>query len=283
MYKFFSLFIGLAFLLGHFCQLIALIAIFMLTIYVLYVLFSLANLHYLDSFVPYINGYQAFVNMFINVKELNLFQQQLFGMAILAVIFGSTQIGKIKLGELIVYLKNAKENCRRFEDKCVNDAIHRKVKKINKKMSKYLIYLELKVKDNAIGEVNLDTQYKLLNEFLFNKLEVTPSKYAEGYLYRFANIEAVDDVVKYFMHAMKSNAPVDYKVVLQVIENGEDNAFVEIFKLKGAGLYNVILMSPTTCVRYEHNDKQEYVTGIIGNYLMDGSDISIYELREKFF
>jgi hypothetical protein len=157
------------------------------------------------------------------------------------------------------------------------------ISEMNDKITKAIVYIELKPKERTVAKVNLEEQYLQLNNFLYSKLGLAPIKYGNGYIYKFLNFKTIDLSLKTFMKAINSEAPVDYMVILQAYEGSEDFAYMEIFKLRTTGIYNTIIMAPTTNIRYEYIKDAVYTTGIIGRYMIENDDVSIYEIREKFF
>lgn len=285
MYKNFSILIFLVKVLENLLQLIAVIALVALMVFVFYMLFALGNSHTMDSLTPFVEPITAIAEIFFrgNNPAFSELQQFTIGILLLSGVFFVSQFLKNRCVDFIKFLEMSKENCRRFEDRQLNKAIHKSAEKMSKKISKCMIYFELRKKERAIESVDMEEQYRLLNQYLCSKLGVVSIKYGEGYLFKFANIETIDSSLIYFFNALKSKAPVDYMIIFQAIETTEPVSYYEIQKLKKAGLYNSIIMSPTTYLRYDYNENKAYTTGIIGNYILENDDISIYELKEKYF
>ena len=176
----------------------------------------------------------------------------------------------------------AQNRYRENEDRTVNQQLHKDIEKMNKKLSQCILYYEIKKKDNIHFPVNLEEQYQALNQFLYSKSSIIPEKYEEGYLLKIQSIENIDELLSSLFKAINSTAPVDYIFILQIVEDTSYNALVEINKLKNTKLYNKIVMTLTTNLRYEHNEVKNYTTSIAGSFIFEGEDLAIYEFREKF-
>lgn len=285
MYKVFSIFIFLAKALENILQFVAVIFVAYLALFLFYMLFALGNSQAMDSLRILVDPIIFIADMFFSndKPEFGQLQQFVVGITLLSGGFLVSQFLKNRCTDLVKFLEISKENCRRFEDKQVNLSIHRSAKNMNKKISKCMVYLELKKKEHLVETVDLKEQYELLNKYLSSKVGVVPENFLDGFLYKFPDIEKIDSDIVYFFYAIKSKAPVDYMMILQVIEKSLLVAQDEIQKLRSAGLYNSIIMSPTTSLRYEYNDARAYTNGIIGHYLCGNEEMSIYELKEKFF
>lgn len=285
MYKNFTIFIKLAQCIENICQFIALIFILGFLVFIFYIIFALGNANsYLSFLDPFVENIKYVIELFWKGSEAPTnIHGYMAGLILLAGGFCVFQFLKERFEALGKFLIKAKEDCRRFEDKQVNEQIHKNIDKMNDKITKAIVYIELKPKERTVEKVNLEEQYLQLNNFLYSKLGLAPIKYGNGYIYKFLNFKTIDLSLKTFMKAINSEAPVDYMVILQAYEGSEDFAYMEIFKLRTTGIYNTIIMAPTTNIRYEYIKDAVYTTGIIGRYMIENDDVSIYEIREKFF
>lgn len=285
MYKNFTIFIKLAKCLEDICQFIAILFIVAFLVFIFYIIFALGNAETFLSFLdPFVENVSYITELLWKGSENpTRVHNFMFILLFFAGAFCIFQFLKERFEAIGKFLVKAKEDCRRFEDKQVNVEVHRNIDRMNDKITKAIVYLELKAKDRTIEKVNLDEQYLQLNNFLYSKLYLAPIKYGNGYIYKFLDFRDIDRSLKHFFKAINSEAPVDYMFILQAYEGSEDFAYMEIFKLRTTGIYNTIIMAPTTNLRYEHIKDAAYTTGIVGHYMIESDDVSIYEIREKFF
>ncbi len=285
MKKILALAIGITKCIENLFQFFAVIALFYLLIFTLYTMCSLANSSAFDFFSSQAEIIMSVASFIWGGTKSDLFfiKEFLTGILLLAAIFFICQFVKLKLVNLGNFLKESLVNCYKSEEKSVNAELHRNIVRMNKKISSAVIYVEIKKKESVFTAVDLDEQYKLLNNFLYSKTNIIPEKQDGGFIYKFSNVEKIDMYLPFFFKAINSTAPIDYLFIFQIIENDFDSAMYEINKIKNSGIYNKILMTPATNLRYENIDNKSYSTGVVGNYVFAGESHSVYELKDKFF
>ena len=248
-------------------------------------MFSLGNSSAFDFFktqADIINSLGIFI--WGNSKsDLFLVKEFITGILFLAAVFFICQFIKIKLVDFGNALKDSLVRCYKNEEKKVNAELHRNITKMNKKISSALFYVEIKKKDSVYLPVDLEEQFKLLNNFLYSKTHIIPEKKDNGFVYILQNVEKIDMYLPFFFKALSSSAPIDYLFVFQIIETDLESAMYEVSKIKNSGIYNKILMTPATNLRYENIDNKSYPTGVVGNYVFAGETHSIYELKDRYF
>ena len=248
-------------------------------------MFTLANSSVFDFFEPIANVIISIAGIFWKNGSAAVSQIGTFvtGILLIVAIFLFSQFLMQRFHKLVVLFNDMKFDYLKAEERRINKELHNNIQKMNKKITTCLIYIELRVKENISEKINLEEQYEMLNKYLASKLNAAPVKYKQGYVYRFSNIDTIDSRLCFFFNALHSQAPVDYLFIFQVIEGTYESALFEVDKLRNAGIYNKILMTPATNLRYENNIKKDYTTGVVGNYVFSGESHSIYELKEKFF
>ena len=286
MKKLLSLAIYLSRALENIFQFIAVVALLYLLLYTTYMMFSLANSNIFNFFEPVANVINSIASLIWRKGNDGAMQIGGFitGLLLIISVFLFSQFIKQRCNNLAKFFNDLKFDYLKSEERRINKELHNNIQRMNNKISYSFMYVELREKENASEKVDLDEQYKILNQFLYSKTLVLPERSGEGYVYKFTTkIDHIDADLKYFFRALHSQAPVDYMFIFQVIETTFDNALFDVSKLKKAGIYNKIIMTPTTNLRYESNIKKDYNTGVVGNYVFAGESHSIYELKEKFF
>lgn len=284
MYKIFNFSIKLTRLFENLFQGISILALFYLILYTLYSMLLLGASNAMDFFKPSAEIIIAIANaLWIFGEPFNSILTEFIGGAILLLfLFAFFQLLRKIAQSIEQNLIIAQNRYRENEDRTVNQQLHKDIEKMNKKLSQCILYYEIKKKDNIHFPVNLEEQYQALNQFLYSKSSIIPEKYEEGYLLKIQSIENIDELLSSLFKAINSTAPVDYIFILQIVEDTSYNALVEINKLKNTKLYNKIVMTLTTNLRYEHNEVKNYTTSIAGSFIFEGEDLAIYEFREKF-
>ncbi len=265
-------------------QFIAVIMLLYLLLFTLYMMFSVANSNALDFLSPLVNIVISISGLiWKDASGILSIWGFITGLLLIIFLFLISQFLKQRFNILSKTFSDMKINYLKEEEKRINKELHKEIESMNKKISACVIYLEIKAKDSVKNKVNIEEQYKLLNQFLYSKTQIIPEKSGYGYVYKFSNIEKIDNYIEYFLKVINSSAPIDYLCILQVIETTYSNAVYDIEKIRNAGIYNKILLNPTTNLRYEHNAVQQYSTGVVGDYVFAGETHSIYELKEKTF
>ena len=244
-------------------------------------MFLLGNSDGFNFFKPVANTILSIVKpLWINSNSV--IQEFILGVAFLGSLILFFQISK-KFTEFIEHrLKIIQENYRKHEDKLLNQQLKKDIEKMNKKISKCIVYYELRKKEQLRQLITLEEQYQILNQFFYSKTNIIPEKHNDGYILNFSSIENIDTLIPHIFKAINSTAPVEYIFILQAVENSNTEAFYEINKLINAKLYNKIIMTPTTNLRYEHNGTQKYTTSVTGNFVFAGESHSIYEIRDNY-
>ena len=128
-----------------------------------------------------------------------------------------------------------------------------------------------------IMNFDIDKHNIMMNKFLMEKLNVSPKKYMEGFLYSFSDFEHIDDVLEYFFKVINSDAPLKYYVCVQLLDNSEKEQkelFEKIINLK---IENKIVMSANTAYRYDFNQSQKYEKTQIGVFQSGDKTFEVHQ------
>ncbi len=266
-------------------QFVAIVVLVYLLLYTLFMIFSLGGSSGFNFFKPAAQVVMSISVIIWGGNTTGIFQAWEFitGVFLITGLFLILQFLKQRFSVLSKFFADLKIQYLKDEERKINKELRRDIEKMNKNISACFIYVELKEKEHIHEKVDIEEQYKLLNQFLYSKTSAIPEKNGYGYIYKFSNIEKIDTHLQYFFKAIHSQAPINYMFILQVVETSFGDALLEVSKLRNSGVYNKILMTPTTHLRYENNLVKTYSTGVVGDYVFEGMAHSIYELREKFF
>ncbi len=281
MYKFFNLLINITKILENIFQALSFFTLIYLTLFTIYSLFLFGKSDGFDFFKPVA---KTIISMATPLwpDSNSLIQDFILGVVFLGLLLLFFQFAKHFSEYMKIKLKTTQENYRIHEDKVLNQELKKDIINLNKKITKCIVYYEVKKKDKIRQQIDIEEQYQILNQFFYSKTNIVPEKHEDGYILNFSSIENIDTFIPHIFKAINSTAPVEYIFILQVVENSIAEAHFEIKKLINAKLYNKIIMTPTTNLRYEHNKFQKYTTTVTGNFVFAGESHSIFEIRDNY-
>lgn len=190
------------------------------------------------------------------------------------------QIGFIKLEELY-------DDGRRFVKKIQEKAYNKNLELQNtleqKQIKNYQIYVAAYKKEKLSyleKDTNLEDETKAMNKFLMQKTNINPAKYGEGYIYSFNDFSQIDSILPFFFKLIKSEAPLNYIICVQILPKELNNEFENMKKLIKLNLVNKITSLSDTIWRYKSNETQKYKTVQLGLYKKDNSTFEVHEFTE---
>ena len=119
-----------------------------------------------------------------------------------------------------------------------------------------------------------------MNKFLIEKTGVSPIPYEGGFLYAFDNFASVDSVLENFFKLIKSNAPLDYIICIQILGNDLVKEEAQLKKLISLRFMNKISACSDTAYRYKFNSSHRYETSQLGLFQKDNDTFEVHEFRE---
>ena len=123
--------------------------------------------------------------------------------------------------------------------------------------------------------INVEEQNNLMNKFIMEKLSVIPQSYEGGFLYNFYDFDKIDTVLDVMFRVLKSSAPLDYSICVQV-----DNDILKLQKLMGLKYYGKVIMLAETSYRYRYNKTHRYKTSQVGLFQNGNNTIEVHEFKE---
>ena len=185
----------------------------------------------------------------------------------------------------------------KFEDKCneanrtikqisenaYNDKLNKQNTDIQKKITKYQILVLTSLKKKFSHEelgYNIDEQNKIMNNFLMEKTNVSPSLFEGGFLYEFDSFEEIDKVLEIFFRLIKSNSPLDYVICVQIKDKNPEKENSQLQQLASLRFENKIAMLSDTAFRYKYNSAHRYGTSQLGLFQKGNGTIEAHEFVE---
>ena len=282
MYRIFDILTWVLNSFGNFIQFLMLGISSYTFIFTVYVLFALAKVPFASSMYPLVKFLLEFVNAFNFV--LSPSSEYIVAVVFLFVIYSCLLLVQKFIDFLIKKLKKYRLLCIKYEEEQLNKDLKEELKALNRDIHSALVYLELTPKKIPGVTIVLEEQYQLLIKYLASKVNKEPEKYKNGYLFSDVDIEKFDKYFECFFKALGSAAPVRYLFAVQIIEKHDyKTAYQELDFLINTGLFDHVLVTPATKLRYEHNKICGYDTTVVGNFVYHEEHRNIYEVRDRFF
>ena len=168
--------------------------------------------------------------------------------------------------------------CKKTEENLLNKSLQRSVEKEEKKIKKYSILIKTTLKKKFSHKelnINIAEQNNLMNKFIIEKLSVTPKNFEDGFLYDFYDFDEIDAVLDVMFKVLKSSAPLDYAICVQI-----GNDVLKLKKLVDLKYYGKITMLAETSYRYRYNKTHRYKTSQVGLFQNGNNTIEVHEFKE---
>lgn len=173
---------------------------------------------------------------------------------------------------------------RKFEENCFNHSLENKNIKEQKKLNSYQIYVEARVKSGFMRKeynINIEEQKNIMLRFLTDKTGINPEKYCNGFLFSFNSFEQIDEILDTFNKLLKSDAPLDYIICVQIKDEESQVENRELKHLISLEMLNKIITLANTAYRYGFNDVCKYEFVQQGVYQSDNKTFEVQEFVQK--
>ena len=164
-----------------------------------------------------------------------------------------------------------------------NNAMAKKHSEEMAKIKKYSIFVSAEIKKEFLSEYNkidLTEQYEIMNKFLSGKTGIIPQNFENGFLYTFNDFNEIDSILPYFFKLIKSKAPLNYTICVQVYDSNTYNNTQQLQLLSSLGLINKIVTFADTAYRYKFNKDNKYEIVQIGLFQKNNKTLEAMEFTE---
>ena len=171
------------------------------------------------------------------------------------------------------YRAYKKEHEKQFNKQLVN-----KVYKEEKELTKYMFYVQVRVKQRLLANkllktIDLEGQKNLVNKFITDSISVSSSaNYLNGFLYYMNDFNRVDSVIDILYKLRNISDIFDYVCCVQI-----GNDLVQMNKLIELQSWGKITMCADTLLRYNYNDTHRYKTNSAGVFQNNTQTIEVHE------
>ena len=286
MHKFMLRFFGFLKSSAHFLKIVVVFCILCLLLYWMQNLAGF-NWSWLNFIKPLLD---AFLNAgyAISQEKVYLFNavfEYKYGIAI--ILFFAVYFVAQGLQILFQALEDIYSDGRRLVKKIQEDNYNKALALQNtatqEQIKNYQVYVAAYPKKKAshlAAPVDIEEQTKEMNKFLMKQTGINPIKYGEGFLYTFSDFSHIDSILPYFFKLIKSNAPLDYIICIQILPKSITNEFENMKKLINLKLYNKVTTLSDTVWRYKFNKSHRYEAIQIGLYQSGNDSFEAHEFVE---
>lgn len=197
-----------------------------------------------------------------------IFEYKYFIATVLFIIINFSMDIAIKvLEKLQDFYESGRTMVKKMEENALNKSLAQDNIKEQAQIKNYQVYVKTFIKkkfDYKGSNVNIDEQNKIMIKFLMEKTGLVPEKFEEGFLFTFNNFNRIDDTLDVFFKLIKSEAPLDYLICVQILDKNYIKQREQLKYLIGFKFLNKISMLSDTVWRYSYNPIQKYKTSQLG-------------------
>ena len=270
----------------HFIKILILFLIIILLLYWIQNLIG-GKWNWIVFFKPFLD-FLLDVGKSINNSSFNFFGatfefKYLIALIILIIVYFAMNIVKLITDELESITLDAHKLINKIQEDRLNATLETQNINEQKKLKKYKVYISTAIKKKfSHAELNIDIneQNVTMNKFLIEKFGKSPELFNGGFLFSFSDFNEVDNTIDVLMKLIKSNAPLNYYISVQILSGEKDADDKKIVKLDSLKLENKICMNFDTSYRYRFNKSHRYGVSQIGLFQKDGDAIEVSEFIE---
>ncbi|MCQ2754424.1 MAG: hypothetical protein MJ231_05170 [bacterium] len=172
---------------------------------------------------------------------------------------------------------------KKHEEKKFNNMLEQNNTNELKKMKKYYVYIVTSPKKiNYLADaINMDEQNKIMNKFLIQQFGFQPQKVEQGFLYEFSDFEKIDDTVGVLFRVIKSTAPIDYNICIDIANNRLEASINRLLYISSLQQQNKIVITSEGVWRYNGNVVKKYNTSQIGLFKKNNDTYELHEFLEN--
>ena len=230
----------------------------------------------LDSILDFVNNIYSFSfdfwNKAIEIKYFNAL------ILIVGIIFALKGLN-ILIEKAYDLYDDAHRIYKKNTENQFNNNLQDKIKNEEKKVNNYNVYIQTRISKRYLNKsipFNLSEHNKQMNKFITEKTNAVYTDNWQGFVYSFYNFEKIDDILDILFTILKTEAPVDFIMCIQI---GDNN--INLKKLIELQEWGKIIMSADTLCRYEYNNVKQYKTSCVGIFQRSSDTLEVHEFVKK--
>lgn len=174
--------------------------------------------------------------------------------------------------------KSTRDLYKKTEEMAMNKALQDTIAREEKRINKYTVTIHTTVKPKFSHKgmnVDIDKQNQMMNDFIKQKLGVTPMLFEKGFMYMFEDFNRIDEILEVLFKVLHGSTPIDYAICIQSGDNMR-----QLRKLISLKNYGKITMAADTSYRYRFNKTHKYQTSQLGIFQNEDTTIEVHEFKE---
>ena len=265
-----------------------------ITVFLILMLLMIWVQDLIDSSWSWTNFVKPILNIFIlagsaiSTKSIVIFDATFEYKYFWAIIFLISQYYILHLLEMgSEDLQETYNDGRRFIKKIEEVALNKTLKQEQvseqEKIKNFKIFVATNIKkkfSHKECKVDLEEQNKIMNKFLIGKTGIVPTTHSNGFLYSFSDFNHIDEILEHFFKLIKSEAPLDYIICVQIIRKDSNKEMQQLQDLIDLKFYNKITTLSDTVWRYKFNKSHRYSVSQLGLFQKNNSTFEVHQFEE---
>ena len=174
--------------------------------------------------------------------------------------------------------KSTRDLYKQTEERAMNKKLQDSIAREEKRINKYTVTIHTTVKPKFSHKgmnVDIEKQNQMMNDFIKQKLGVTPMLFENGFMYMFEDFNRIDEILEVLFKVLHGSTPIDYAICIQSGDN-----LRQLRKLISLKNYGKITMAADTSYRYRFNETHRYQTSQLGIFQNKDTTIEVHEFKE---
>lgn len=240
------------------------------------------------------NFIEPFIDMFIlagatiSSKSITLFDatfefKYFWALILFVILYVISHVLIIVLDYLKEIYGEGRKIVKKMQEDYFNRSLERQNTNEQEKIKRYQIFVSTSIKKKFSHKecnVNLEEQNIIMNKFLISKTGINPTKFSDGFLYSFNDFNHIDEVLEYFFRLIKSDAPLDYIICVQIISENAAKEMEQLSQLINLKMVNKITTLSDTVWRYKFNKSHRYSTVQLGLFQHGKDTFEVHQFEE---
>ena len=264
------------------CDFCKIIIIFLIVIYLIFWVEHLTHntFSFLDIFRPLFINITKMGETVTNNGSFMMFEYKYFiGIIILTIAVLIAGLAKEFINKIEELHNKTKKVMSKINQNIINKELQLKQTLEQKQIKQYSIYLKTKLKSKYLNselKVSLDDENKKILNAIRLKLNTLPSKFENGYVYKFVDFNGIDNVLSALLDVLNEQRKIDYALSIS-IDNDEELSK----KIYNLDFYGKIVFPANVGYRYTFNKSQQFSISQIGIFQNNDGEFELNEMTKN--
>lgn len=224
----------------------------------------------------------------ISSKSITLFEatfeyKYMWALVLFVLLYVISHVLMIALEALKETYGEGRKIVKKIQEDAFNKSLESQMVKEQEQIKKYQIFVSTSIKKKFSHKecnIDLEEQNKIMNKFLIGKTGINPTKFQDGFLYSFNDFKYIDDNLQHFFKLIKSDAPLDYIICVQIISENAAKEMEQLKELINLKFLNKITTLSDTVWRYKFNSSHRFSTSQLGLFQKGNGTFEVHQFEE---